>query len=440
MTDKMYSCEKNNLLCGERTVKDKALADTTPEFWKENFGRLAELSLSFADNNQRGATIYGNGSNSVEVLVNIKVLDKNDEFIPLSEQFLSDNIGLCHYTTGADLEYGYDKSTPRDWFYRTDWRLNDHDDQLFVQAVDYAARLSELPDIAGELEVRDSELTQHKLFLSCNRMRPVHSVSAFIAIPGIGKFNCSQNGTNTPNNNPDASYPGGAFNVPSLLSVSAITSVDYSQVDAINVMHGWDGAKDINFPINDVPIHVFNGTLDKKNGTFGFNERSLRITPNSKNPMIKGSRFVKKTVEKASGGNIATMNWTSKPAIFRGVGGKNLDLTTMFIDEPFSGVYGGSYFYTGLKSDKKYRYYLIGQNDGRFFRVSKHAVSDEYIKIDVRVFGMTGWGGHVLAGATQSGDTARVTVQDEFGNKGNIKIEMRDGEWLRVRVNGVLWP
>ncbi|HEY3986932.1 hypothetical protein [Cedecea sp.] len=444
MSDKNYTCEHEKQFDPKLNIEMKSTDDRSEAFWKENFGKITELSVMFADNMQRGANIYGNKNNSVGVLVNIKITGRGDNAnkpINLSPEFLMDNVGLCEYSSGNDLAYGYDKQSMSGWFWRTKGRVDSHNDQDFIGAVDFRAMMKEMQGIDEEFNVLDSETTQYPLYISCSKMAALHNISAYVNIPGIGKFNCSMNGTSTPNGNPADSRPAGPFKQASTVGVEALAPVNYEDATSVKVTQAWSSWRDWEFPINDMAICLPNGQLYKHNGTFSYNPVSLKIYPNTDNYKIKGSRFVRKSIEGASGGDIKTMRWTSFPSILRGVGGGSYDLSAIFVDKNYCGVNSDSRYYLGHTNPAlggTECYYSVGVRDGRLNVRGKDEISDNYIKVDIRNFCVSGWGNLSLVEGNVSGETAWVTVYDEFGNSGRVKIQLQDNDWPKVRINGQL--
>ncbi|HEY3985040.1 hypothetical protein [Cedecea sp.] len=440
MTDKTNIFERETQLDPKLDTDMKLNDDRSEAFWNENFGQLSELSVMFADTGSGGARIYGNSNNSARVLVNIKIKGRGDnagKVISLSPGFLMDNVGLCEYSTGNDLAYGYNKQDMSGWFWRTKGRVDSHQDQDFIGTVDSAAVLTESQGQSGSSRVDtwDSETTQYPLYVSCSQKAARYNISAYVNIPGIGKFNCSMNGTSTPNGNPADSRPAQPFKKASLVSVEALAPVSYDDSTNLKVTSGWSSWHDWEFPVKDMSQFYPSGR--DYSGTFSFNPFSLRVAPNTDNKNV-GSRFVRKEIKGAAGGDASSMRWSVAPHILKGVTGGNYDLSALFIDQNYSGVLGGSAYYLkqqGAGADNgPFCYYYVGENDYRLYRGNEDKVSDEYIKIDIRNFCFTGGGNLRLVGS-MSDDTAVVTVYDEFGNSGRVKIKFQESDWPRVRIN-----
>lgn len=445
MTDKTNIFERETRLDPKLDTYMKLNDDRSEAFWKENFGQLSELSVIFADTGSGGARIYGNSNNSARVLVNIKIKGRGDnagKVISLSPGFLIDNVGLCEYSTGNDLAYGYNKQDMSGWFWRTKGRVDSHQDQDFIGAVDSAAVLMESQGQSGSSRVDtwDSETTQYPLYVSCSQKAARYNISAYVNIPGIGKFNCSMNGTSTPNGNPADSRPAQPFKKASFVSVDALAAVNYADPTSIDIVQPWSSWEDWIFSVTDMKIthSGYDGWFTRYDGKFAFNPYSLLILPNSKNSNIKSDRFVRKEIVGASGGEVSSMRWASPPAIVRGGGRQNYDLSAIFIDQDYCGVLANSRFIVKRENPGNAMTYIIGENDGRLNVGGQDRVSDKYIKIDIRCFSIPEAGSDYHLNGSNSDETAYVAVYDAFGNVGNIKIEFKDSEWPHLRINGQL--
>ncbi|QGH62044.1 hypothetical protein [Serratia proteamaculans] len=397
------NCEKNE-------VQAVVLKDDT--WWKTNFSRLDTLKISHRDLIGPDATIYGNGKNCAPVIIDVKVLDKNNTPITLSEQELKDMIGLCNYTTGSDI------SMTSGWFYSKS--PNDYVKPMRTSL------MSEMEVSMMDDKVLAAGMTQVALYVKCDSGNMSLSASAFINIPGVGKFNSSNNPTDTPNGPVNGS--GSVFRSPSYVSLKSKNNIDYSKPESINVVGAWKEYGDFSQKVTDMKVSVSGPKPDFYEGKSSVG--SLRIYP--KDP---SSKFL---VKRASGNNAGLARFTiygrdnsSTADIVWGLGGGNYDASLVFIEAAKFGVRKGAFALTGNKSPYTWTY-NVGDNDTRHYFYN--SLDEKYV--DVRICNhRVPRASLVKDGWSDSSDSATVYVVDDYGNDGTITLSMGDSHWPRLRIN-----
>ncbi|MDE9441400.1 hypothetical protein [Xenorhabdus bovienii] len=75
-----------------------------------NFKILDGLIIYFTDNIFNN-NIYGNRLNQVEIIIGIKIIDKTNKSVTISQYDLKNSIFLCDYTTGNEISNNSSNST-----------------------------------------------------------------------------------------------------------------------------------------------------------------------------------------------------------------------------------------------------------------------------------------------------------------------------------------
>ncbi|MCP9268456.1 hypothetical protein M5U04_10180 [Xenorhabdus sp. XENO-1] len=77
----------------------------------DNFLRLDNLTIDFNNSTSNNANIYGNGLNQVEIIIGIKIIDKNNQPVTMTSDEMKSSIFLCDYATGDEISNNGSSST-----------------------------------------------------------------------------------------------------------------------------------------------------------------------------------------------------------------------------------------------------------------------------------------------------------------------------------------
>ncbi|HGJ5860323.1 MAG TPA: hypothetical protein ACHBX6_11650 [Arsenophonus nasoniae] len=221
----------------------------------DDFNRLTHLRIDYPNSMNKTAEIYGNGRNQVEVMITLRVVDKNQLPLPLKETDLEKYVYLCDYYTGkevsipwsvANQDNGYNKVISYHSFSDNESKQNIADEGGFIRI--------------------------HK-FISCDRQDNGIVIAAGINIPEVGKFNTSMFGTATRNG--AKGKEGKIFKNPQYVNVIAREPIVYSN------------ESEFEFVLNDFR-DVGNFGYQYVNGLTSFSDgkisiRTIKIKPSSIN-------------------------------------------------------------------------------------------------------------------------------------------------------------
>lgn len=209
------------------------------DIWND-FGRLTTLSISLAaGTSYSGATIFGNGNNQAEVTVTIRIHKPNsNEVLEVPKEELEKIIYFCDFQSGTPITTELREPNDDE---RANWfATNKEGDYTIVAGTRVTAnkstpdKISENSDIYTETE-REAE-TVLKFFISCGKESSGKDISVGINIPGIGKFDTTNNGTDTINAPPGGS--GSSFKNPKYINIRALGKIDYGSARYITVHSG----------------------------------------------------------------------------------------------------------------------------------------------------------------------------------------------------------
>jgi len=187
-----------------------------------NFKKLNILTIGFAKSTARQATIFANGENQVEILVSISMQDTNGRELNISTDKLKDALYLCDYHTGkklpSALEFSYDE--------------HEYNRAVSYQNVYSTGNKIALPDndiMSSDLSQADA--TYVSFYLSCKALMDNYTIAVGINVPGVGAFDTTVNGTETPNS--PKNEKGSVFKNPKYVNVNFLVPIDYS--DPLNL-------------------------------------------------------------------------------------------------------------------------------------------------------------------------------------------------------------
>ena len=184
----------------------------------DDFYRLTHLSIDFPNSVNNKAAIYGNGRNQVEVMVTLRIVDKNLSPISLREEDIREHIFLCDFFSGNDLKSG--------------WKISDKDNG-YNKVIEYIQSADALHE---KIEVMDDCFISIHKFVSCDRQDNGAVIAGGVDIPGVGKFNTSQFGTSTKNG--PSGKDGSEFKNPKNITIIAKEPIRYSDKNNIMIEAG----------------------------------------------------------------------------------------------------------------------------------------------------------------------------------------------------------
>lgn len=270
------------------------------DFNRLQFNKLRTLDIKYSNHLESGAYIYGNGKNCVSVTLTCEILDKNNKIIELSEKDLNSMLYLCKYRNGEALQ--------NPWKYLV-WGSE------FEGAVKVENKYgidSQNGNTESELPVANN-INTFKFYIYCetNSENASELISVGVNIFGIGKFDTSQNGTNTPN--APLGQAGSVFKSPRFVTLNALPPVDYNLQTNLSITGGWRGYKDMDLVsdkldcsvIIDFPFNNFLGV--KKKGEMYKGELKIKVSDSLPGHFLKVKSIYRKKLTVA-GVDLSTPN------------------------------------------------------------------------------------------------------------------------------------
>lgn len=235
----------------------------------DNFYRLTHLRIDFPNVTKKTAEIYGNRRNQVEVMITLRVVDKNQLPLPLKEIDLEEHVYLCDYYTGKDV------SIP--------WSVANQDNG-YNKVISYHS----FSDNENKHDIADEDgfIRIHK-FISCDRQDNGIVIAAGINIPEVGKFNTSMFGTTTRNGT--KGKEGKVFKNPQYVNVISKEPIVYSSKSNFEVeLSDFRYVKNFNYSAvgRDAPNYSSDG--DYSDGKISI--RTIKIKPKE---TVFGNNFFK---------------------------------------------------------------------------------------------------------------------------------------------------
>ncbi|MCW2481673.1 hypothetical protein [Candidatus Symbiopectobacterium sp. NZEC135] len=209
----------------------------------DQFYQLSVLEIDFKDSLSTSAVIYGNGRNQVAISIHVRVMSSVTTVLPLTEQEVFDAIYLCNYRDGSRLS--------------SDWQLSKTPGD-YVGAVNYLSANS-----ADSLTPGDNFLT---CYLSCGKAIPSTLIALGIDIPGVGRFDTSEHGTNTLNGSGGES--GSFFKNPQNITISALEPINYNLPSNLSISNGWKNFSQMNLISDTLPCNI-SSNHSPENGSEG---------------------------------------------------------------------------------------------------------------------------------------------------------------------------
>ena len=180
----------------------------------DKFGYLAGLNIQYQGTAKESAVIYGNGLNMIEVIVKVKIMDKNDDQIPveMTKDEMEKSIFLCDYQTGEKIPFDSEYGVTSDW--RVSFNKND-----YLGALEYS---SSRTDEDFYLFPEDG-YNYCSLYVYCTNGNRNKIIAAGIAIQNVGEFKTTSSGTNTVNGS-----NGAPFKAPGYIEIRSIEPYNYT--------------------------------------------------------------------------------------------------------------------------------------------------------------------------------------------------------------------
>lgn len=190
----------------------------------DDFKKLNTLTVEFAKSTARQATIFANGKNQVEVLVSISMQATDGKELNISIDELKNALYLCNYHTGNKLPLALEAS---------------YDEQEYNRAVTYqnvylAGDKIKLSD--NDIISSDSSqigITYISFYLSCKALMDSYTIAVGINVPGVGAFDTTANGTETPNS--PKGEKGSVFKNPKYVNVNFLVPINYSDPSNLQI-------------------------------------------------------------------------------------------------------------------------------------------------------------------------------------------------------------
>lgn len=421
-----------------------------PKKWDgEGFDSLSILNFSFKESAKSQAHIYANGSNQVEVVVKIRILDKENTPLKIKPEEINDLIYFVNYTDGTEIKELEFANEPSE----------------YVKPLLYRSHASKR-ETGEESSLPPEELNSSIIFVSKYISSSVSSIEKQIAvgidIPGVGKFDTSLDGTDTKNGPEGDAEPRNFFKSPRSLIIKTESPVDYSQKEAWNIEYNPVNISEFTKKAENIKVY------SSKEGSINFAEvgissfKEVKIKPKNGFKLkrkIRERNFSRQdiadsvnsvaiagyTVETGENNNKQIRpNDTGSCEILWGYQeeGKGFHVSFLFIDKNRSGIAytspsenlnynrgikltntsGEDYTYTIEKGDERHIFNSTLSSDYINILIADHFVPN--IQVKQKSF-------HSLP----ENGTSCVTVTDEYGNIGKVKIVMNNFTWPGISIN-----
>jgi hypothetical protein len=402
----------------------------------DKFNKLAKLDFDY-----EGVTpgkipeIYANARNQLDIAISVEVRDSDDKPLNLKEEDFKDLIYFCDYITGEKLNSSWSISNNANDYTKpvtpSDYRVN----KVISPGIIYINR-----------------------YLSCSKSNIEKTFSVGINIPGIGDFNTSKNGTNTPNGPKGGT--GSPFKFPKSLTISTLHPIDYNNTENIIITEGVKKFTDMKYVVENIKIR--SGDFIIHEDYIGKSAYSSITIKTKKGHLLKNKNF-KRNMVKIPGVNICGINNSADIACGRQRSHgyswhwdtNNYDFTLIFIDSPKCGVSPNSSFH--LISEnwlKNYHvYYDVGSNDSRHELSPDNSsipkIDSAYISLVIcnytipNLAALSLWwedGFEKEWNNAPSDGVVKINVFDEYGNSGSIRIKLdyEDRNYPKIIINDKL--
>lgn len=421
-----------------------------PKKWDgEGFDSLSILNFSFKESTKSQAHIYANGSNQVEVVVKIRILDKENTPLKIKPEEINDLIYFVNYSDGTEIKELEFTNEPSE----------------YVKPLLYRSHASKREAEGENLLIAD-ELNSSIIFVSKYISSQVSSIEKQIAvgidIPGVGKFETSLDGTDTKNGPKDDTEPRNFFKSPRSLILKTESPVDYSEKEAWNIEYNPVSMNEFEKRAENIKVY------SSKEGEVNYREigvssfKEIKIKP--KNGFkLKYKHRERKPIrhEILSSGHSITMagytietdennnkqihpNNTGSCEILWGhqEEGKGFHVSFLFIDKNRSGIaYTSSSeslnYNRGIKltdsSGTEYTYTIEPKDERHVFNST---LSNDYINVLIADHFIPNL--QIKEGSFHNlpeNGVSHVSIIDEYGNTGKVKIVMNNLSWPGISVN-----
>lgn len=366
----------------------------------DKFNKLTKLDFNY-EGVAPGITpaIYANSKNQVDIVISVEVKDVDGEPLNLKKEDFKDLLYFCDYITGEKINSPWSISNNINEYTKPVLLSNSHIDKKSISGPQYIHR-----------------------YLSCSESNIQKVFSVGIHVPGIGDFNTSKNGTNTPNCPKGGS--GSPFKSPKSLIISTLPPIDYSLRENIKVINMPESIDDFDKVATDMQI-----VFGKSEWLVGISSKTkFTIHPNKKGYVFHlGDPRRNKTTFPANFPNNVL------PDMVRGTGGNSYDTQFVFVNRDVYGIAPPSSI-TAVwnQNDGIYNYNI--RDDHHHW---KESLVYGFITVNICNHRIP-WSNMRQFRWSDEGRIIKVDVTDNYGNSGVIEIKApnNDDPWPKLYVNG----
>lgn len=421
---------------------------------RAGFDTLSILDFSFKDSTKNQAHIYANGENQVEVVVRVRMLDEKNNPIVLKPQEISDLIYFVNYTDGTEVKELDFTNEPSEYVKPILFRSQSKRE---VENEDFN-KVEPKEPIAEELNTSIIFVTK---YISSKVNFIEKQISVAINIPGVGDFDLSFDGTSTKNgpNNPNKIEPRNFFKSPKSLIIKTEAPIDYTEKDSLLIEYNPQNISDFTKRAEDVKVYTrrdgkieyrrigvssFKEVRIKPKGNIKFKYK-IKKTRNRQEYCIQQATMAGYTIERDEKNNkIIHKNKNGYCDTVWGYseGDKGFHMSFIFADKYRSGIEYTSTarefdYDRGIKlidiNNQEYTYTIQDDDDRHVFDSD---LSNNYIHVIIA--------DHFVPNLKikensfknlPSNGSSYISITDEYGNRGDIKITMNDNSWPGISVN-----
>ena len=386
----------------------------------DDFYRLSVLEIKFKKNSAaKNATIYGNNSNQVSVVVRVIIHDKDNNVLHIPHKELLEKTHLIDYQTGEVLNWK--ETQPSD---NSPWVYSDVD-KGYSDPVNFGSAFNDPKQVTDDNTGQDlkNSTAEVTYYISASKLSSGLDIGVGIDIPGVGEFNTTEQGTST--HNSPGGNGGSVFKAPSFVHVRALGSIDYSLSKNVRLDNNPTSFQSFHTVVGNMLVIHNNWAGINYNNYEGTSSKATAVI----SPAQENFKFIKMNVLSATVGAGFNLAGGGCDTVW-GVGGTNYDATFIFVNREEYGLRGDNRIHTRCGGENYY--YTIGKNDSRHYW--KEELPDGVITIRVCNH-RTPRNDAFQQNWSDSGKDIRVHVTDEYGNSGTVSITVNDSSWPALHVN-----
>lgn len=361
------------------------------------FKQLKTLSVDFVDSpSSAKAKMYANSLNQVGLVVKFAADGLNGLPLEVPLDLLRDAIKLCDYTTGEPIE--------------ANWILS-YEAGAFNRAIEYS--------FARDLPAENRAVTNVIMYISSDKALSDKTMAVSLLVDGVGSFDTTAEGT--PTLNGPAGVTGSVFKSPSSVVLTTVAELDYSLPSTLEVTSRVDGKSSYVPTITDIRVERIGGD-DVDDGVYSYQAQPTYIKPiKADHSFSKERTSVNRKYASLSHLNLVEKVDQTFSIPFSGV--QKADEWTyvygLWVDvSKIGSTSGGIHMTQSRIIDKN----IIYHTDDRDLTVSEplrdDAVAVRTMQYDITIdeLFMENW--------SHSAQTTEITVQDNFGNKGIVTVQL----------------